>query len=69
MPVAKKIRNWNTRQYGLIECRKGNIPAEGHPAKWEMGKRAGPSLYAEFFGGSVVEPGGLIRRVGREVNV
>jgi hypothetical protein len=31
-----------------IECREGNITAAAHPAKWEMGKRAGPLRNAEM---------------------
>jgi hypothetical protein len=31
-----------------IECREGGTTAEPHPAKWELGKRAGPLLNAEM---------------------
>ena len=31
-----------------IECREGNITVEAHPAKWELGKRAGPLRNAEM---------------------
>jgi hypothetical protein len=31
-----------------IECRESNITVEAHPAKWELGKRAGPLRNAEM---------------------
>lgn len=31
-----------------LECREGNIIVEAHPAKWELGKRAGPLRNAEM---------------------
>jgi hypothetical protein len=31
-----------------IECREGNITVEAHPAKWELGKRAGPLRNAKM---------------------
>jgi hypothetical protein len=31
-----------------IESREGNVTAEAHPAKWELGKRAGPLRNTEM---------------------
>lgn len=31
-----------------IECKEGNITVEAYPAKWEIGKRAGPLRNAEM---------------------
>jgi YspA, cpYpsA-related SLOG family len=31
-----------------IECREGNTAVEAHPAKWELGKRAGPLRNTEM---------------------